>query len=178
MTAEQFLGLREDISQLALGTYFAEVLETVCAEEAPDAPALSLALNSLYALSRGIYGPEHIKSVFELRLMCLEGFGPQLDVCGVCGRAEMPEPMFSVSDGRVHCRACGYLSEGASVSLDGGVLAAMRHISSAPAKRVFSFVLPEAAEDRLSRVTEAFLRRQLDRGFPSLDYWKSVRSYG
>ena len=167
---EQFLGLREDIAQLALGTYFAELLDTVCAEEAPEGPALRLALNALYALSRGIYGPEHVKSVFELRLMCLAGFEPEVAACGVCGRTDPAEPMFSPEMGLVHCRACG-----AALPLDGESLAAVRHIVSAPAKREFSFVIPEESERRLSRAAEAFVRWQLDRGFSSLDYWKSVQ---
>ena len=175
VTIEQFLGLREDISQLALGAYFAEVLDTVCAEEAPDAPALQLALNALYALSRGIYGPEQVKSVFELRLMCLEGFAPQTDVCGVCGRGDLSEPMFSPAAGMVHCRNCAALAEGASIALDEQSLAAMRHIVSAPAKREFSFVIPEDSGEKLGRACEAFVRCQLDRSFSSLDYWKSVR---
>lgn len=175
VTVEQFLGLREDISQLALGTYFAEVLETVCAEEVPDPAALQLALNSLYALSRGVYGPEHIKSVFELRLMCLEGFEPSVEACGVCGREDVQNPMLSLSSGTVHCRDCGSMTEGASVPVDGEALAAMRHIAKAPAKRVFSFVIPEESEERLGRASEAFLRQQLDRSFSSLDYWKKVR---
>lgn len=174
-TVEQFLGLREDISQLALGTYFAELLDTVCAEEVPAGPALQLALNALYALSRGIYGAEHIKSVFELRLMCLEGFAPAVDACGVCGLEEPEEPMFSPLSGMVHCRACGGLADGASVPLDAQSLAAMRHIVGAPAKKEFSFVLPEPSRERLSRACEAFVRQQLDKSFYSLDYWKSVK---
>lgn len=172
---EQFLGLREDIAQLALGAYFAELLDTVCAEEVPDVPALRLALNALYALSRGIYGPEHVKSVFELRLMCLEGFAPDLRACGVCGRTDIDGPMFSPTSGMAHCRGCGGLAEGESLPLDGESLAAMRHIVDAPPKREFSFVLPEASEQKLARACEAFVRRQLDKNFYSLDYWKSVR---
>ena len=172
---EQFLGLREDIAQLALGAYFAEALDTVCAEEVPADGALRLALNALYALSRGIYGPEHVKSVFELRLMCLEGFAPQVDVCGVCGRADIAQPMFSPQSGMVCCRECAPLADGALLPLDEASLAAMRHIVSAPAKRAFSFVLPEESEKLLVRACESFMRLQLDRGFYSLDYWKSVK---
>ncbi len=174
-TLEQFLGLREDIALLALGAYFADLLDTVCAEEMPDAPALQLGLNALYALSRGLYAPEHVKSVFELRLMCLEGFRPEVDVCGVCGRADLIDPMFAPEDGMVHCRDCGGLSAGASISLDAETLAAMRHIVNAPAKKEFSFVIPEASEERLARVCETYVRRQLDRSFYSLDYYKSVK---
>ncbi len=174
-TIEQFLGLRDDISQLALGAYFAEMLDTVCQEEAPAGPALQLALNALYALSRGIYGPEHVKAVFELRLMCLEGFQPEVEVCGVCGRADVSGPMFSPASGMVHCRDCAVGTAGASVGLDGDSLAAMRHIVGAPPKREFSFALSPDALERLGRAAELFVRYQLDRSFYSLEYWKSVK---
>ena len=172
---EQFLGLREDIGQLALGSYLAELLGTVCAEEVPAGPALQLALNALYALSRGVYGPEHVKSVFELRLMCLEGFAPRVDACGVCGREDVRDPMFSPLSGMVHCRECGTLADGASLPLDEGSLTAMRHIVNAPAKKEFSFAASEESETRLGRACEAFVRQQLDKSFYSLDYWKRVR---
>ena len=172
---EQFLGLREDIAQLALGAYFAEVLDTVCAEEMPAPQTLQLALNSLYALSRGIYTPEHIKSVVEMRLMCLEGFAPETDACGVCGREDVLEPLFSLGSGMVHCRSCAAPLDGGSVALDDGSLAAIRHIANAEAKKEFSFVIGEESERRLGNACESFLRRQLDRAFYSLDYWKSVK---
>ena len=170
---EQFLGLREDIGQLALGTYFAELLDTVCAEEVPEPGALQLALNALYALSRGIYVPEHIKSVFELRLMCLMGFQPEVEACGVCGRRDIAEPVFSPESGMIRCRTCGLPGE--AIPLEPEVTEAMRHIVGAPARREFSFVLPEREGENLSRVCETFVRRQLDRSFYSLDYWKSVK---
>ncbi len=174
-TIEQFLGLREDIAQLALGAYFAELLDTVCPEEQPAGPALQLALNALYALSRGVYGPEHVKAVFELRLMCLEGFQPEVAACGVCGRTEPDGPMFSPGSGMVHCAGCAPGALGASVALDGEALSAMRHIVSAPAKKEFSFAIPDDSLERLGRATELFARYQLEKSFYSLDYWKSVK---
>lgn len=174
-TIEQFLGLREDIAQLALGSYFAELLDTVCPEEQPAGGALQLALNALYALSRGIYGPEHVKAVFELRLMCLEGFRPEVGACGVCGRMDMDGPMFSPASGMTHCAGCAPAEPGTSVALDSQALAAMEHIVESPARKEFSFVIPEASLERLGRAAEMFVRCQLDRGFSSLDYWKSVK---
>ena len=174
-TLEQFLGLREDISQLALGAYFAELLDTVCPEEQPAGPALQMALNALYALSRGIYGPEHVKAVFELRLMTLEGFQPEVAVCGVCGRADVDGAMFSPASGMVHCAGCAPGAPGASVALDGESLAAMRHIVQAAPKKEFSFAIPEQSMERLGRAAELFVRYQLDKSFYSLDYWKSVK---
>lgn len=174
-TVEQFLGLREDISQLALGTYFAELLDTVCQYDVPAGQVLPLALNALYALSRGIYGPAQVKAAVELRLMCLEGFQPEVERCGVCGRIDVQGPMFSPASGAVHCRACAAETDGGSTGLDDASLAAMRHIVKAAPKKVFSFAVPDVSLERLCRAAELFVQYQLDRSFYSLDYWKSVR---
>ena len=78
---EGFDGLRTDIGNFALGCYFAECVDALSVEDQPDAPLMQLALNCLYALSRGMYTPEHIKAAFELRLMCLAGYTPELSHC-------------------------------------------------------------------------------------------------
>ena len=87
-TVEEFLGLRADLGAFALGSYFAELLETVSAEEYPDPSVLQLGLNSLYALSRALCPPEQIKAVFELRLMCLAGY--ELRRARACGAMALP----------------------------------------------------------------------------------------
>lgn len=173
-TVEQFLGLREDISRLALGTYFTELLETVSDEDSPNAQVLSLGLNSLFALSRGLYAQEHIKSVFELRLMCLSGFEPSLDYCPVCGSAEPEGAVFSTLGGTVSCRSCA-AEYGETFSARPQVLEAMRHIANAEPKKVFSFSLDEKGEKQLGVICQAYVIAQLERRFYSLDYWNSVK---
>lgn len=173
-TIEQFLELREDISALALGAYFAEMLEAVSDEDLPNPELLQLGLNSLYALSRGLYPQTHIKSVFELKLMCLCGFAPQTDVCPACGKEPPEDPVFSLNGGCVHCRSCPPGAAGVSLPVSAETLDAMRHIVSAPPKRCFAFSVPKAAEKQLADVCEAYAAVQLERGFGALDYWKSL----
>ena len=60
-TIEEFTGLRQDISALALGSYFAECLEALSQEDIPDAAMVQLGLNSLCALSNALYGQAIIK---------------------------------------------------------------------------------------------------------------------
>lgn len=177
-TLEQFLPLRSDIEKLALGSYFAEALESVSDEDSPDPAMLQLGLNSLFALSRGLYTHEHIKAVFELRLMSLSGFEPDVFGCAVCGKEEAEDAMFSLNGGVVHCRTCPPGSSGVSLPLSRECLAAMRYIVMAEPKKIFSFSLPEAAEKQLSAVTEAYMCAQLERGFGALEYWKSVNYKG
>ena len=49
---EQFWGVKQDVELVALGSYFAEVCETVAEEGVPQPELLSLILNSLYALDK------------------------------------------------------------------------------------------------------------------------------
>lgn len=173
-TIEQFLPLRQDIASLALGAYFAEILEAVSDEDSPNPEILQLGLNSLYALSRGMYDPRLIKAVFELRLMCLSGFEPDLYGCTHCGEETPTDALFSIKGGVIHCRSCPPGAAGISLPLCREALDAMRYVAFAEPKKIFAFSIPEEALKQLSDVAEAYVAAQLERGFGSLDYWKSV----
>ncbi len=174
-TVEQFLGLREDISYLALGAYFSELLETVSDEDSPTADILKLGLNSLFALSNKLYAPEHIKAVFELRLMCISGFEPILDFCPVCGKEKPENPVFSTLGGTILCKNCRGKDHGEIFPMSPAALEAMRHIVSSDSKRIFAFSIEGRAQKELFAACEAYVSAQLDTRFASLNYWKAVK---
>ena len=104
--------------------------------------------------------------------MSLAGYEPDLTACAACGR-EPERPLLSLQDGRVYCTACPH--GGDTLPLCPDSLAAMRYILSAPAKKLFSFSIEGEAADRLSWAAEAFLLRQTERRFGTLEYYKQVR---
>lgn len=171
VSVEEFRGLRDDISLLALGSYFAELLEAVSDEDAPDPSALRLGLNCLYALSLGLAPTEQVKAAFELRLMCLTGYEPDLSCCRECGESVMERAFFLPAQGALYCEKC---KRPGCTELPHGTLAAMRHIISADMKRLLSFILGGEDMAALSEVCEDYVRFQLERGFGSLDYYKKV----
>ena len=79
-TIEEFKGLRGDITALSLASYFAECIEALSDEGNPDPLLLQLILNCLFALSNDMYSQMHIKTAFEMRLMALAGYEPNLRV--------------------------------------------------------------------------------------------------
>ena len=172
---EDFAALRADLADYALGCYFAELMEALSDEDSPDSALLHLGLNALFALSRGLYPAKHIKAVFELRSMCLAGFAPAVERCPDCGTHSPEEPRFSLYGGTVHCASCSPGAPGKSLPLCQASLAAMRHVCHAVAKKVFSFTMDEASAERFSRVCEEYALIQLDRGFRTLDYWRSIQ---
>ena len=54
------------------------------------------------------------------------------------------------------------------------VLEAMRYICHCDSKKLFSFQAGEDTLQQLSEVTEAYLATQLERGFSTLDFYKSL----
>lgn len=167
---EGFEGLRADLEAMAIAGYVAQVLEAVSDEDAPDPQMLQLGLNSLYALSRGLCGKEQVKAAFELRLMSLAGFSPELSRCVSCGETE-GAMRFSAGHGGLLCPNCGRYLDPVSPAC----LAAMRHVTEAPAKKIFSFSLTGDASREFSVLCEAYLLTCLERGFSSLDYYKNIK---
>ena len=98
---EQFWGVRQDVEKLALGSYFAEVMETVAEEGRPDPALLSLILNSLYALDKLNKPLPLVKAAYELKLLSLVGYEPMLDACAVCGVPEPEEPRLHLREGSI-----------------------------------------------------------------------------
>ena len=172
---EGFDGLRRDFSSYALGCYFAECIDAMCPEENPDRSILQLVLNSLYALSNSMYDCSLIKAAFELRLMVILGYSPDLDACMFCGKKEPESPCIGIETGRISCRECRTVDVGRTDYLCRDSLAAMRYIASAPAKQLFSFKIEEDALKRLSKACEDYLLAHSERNFGTLDYWKKVR---
>ena len=169
---ELFQGLRRDLGKLSLGTYFAQAAEVLSQEDMPNPELLSLVLNCLYALDK--LGKEElmVKSVFELRSASIAGYTPDLFGCHVCGSQE---PVFlDISGGALLCEKCRGSTTGIRMPVSPAVLEAMRYIAYCDPKKLFAFEIGQESLQQLSSITEAFLTTQLERGFSTLDFYKSL----
>lgn len=171
-SVELFHHLRRDLTKLSLGTYFAQVAELLCQEDLPNPELLSLLLNCLHGLSSLNLPEEKVKAVFELRGACLAGFTPDLSGCHNCEN-EAPD-RFDLSEGRLECTGCRESYGGIRMPVSPGTLQAMRYICFCDPKRLFSFELGAENLVQLAQVTEAYLTTQLERGFSTLDFYKSL----
>lgn len=170
---ELFTPLRRELTKLSLGTYFAQASEVLSQEDLPNPELQSLLLNCLYALSRLNLPEKLVKAVFELRSACLSGYTPDLFGCHICGSQDPDR--FDLSAGQLECRNCRSRdSGGIRMPVTPPLLEAMRYICLCDPKRLFSFQVGEETLDALSKLTEAYLTTQLERGFSTLDFYKSL----
>ena len=170
---ELFQGLRRELTQLSLGSYFAQVTELISQEDLPTPELQALLLKSLYALSELGKPEELVKAVFELRSACLAGYTPELSGCHVCGS---PTPdRFDLSQGCLECRQCrDPQSQGIRIPVTPEALDAMRYICLCSPKRLFSFRISPLGLSCLGGITEGYLSTQLEHGFSTLDFYRSL----
>lgn len=172
---ELFPQLHRDLQKLALGTYFAQVAELLCQEDLPNPELLSLVLNCLHALVKLDIAETQIKAVFELRAACLAGYAPDLSGCVQCSEG-LPE-LFDLSGGNFVCNRCALLVPGGiRMPVTPGILDAMRYICLCDPKKLFAFRIGEDTCENLSYITEGYLTTQLERGFSTLDFYKSLKN--
>lgn len=188
-----FYELSSDITRMALATYLCDIASDLTLEEADEEESgtlLRLLLNSLYVLCKGDKSPAIVKSAFELRSVSLMGYRPDLTACERCGATSPESAYLDILNGRLICADCQTRlnrqfrrgdeedsGEGRRpvCPVSASVLAALRYIVSAPDKKIFSFAMKDAEEERaLDRATESFLLHQLEREFETLRFYRSV----
>ena len=118
--------------------------------------------------------PELIaKVVFELRIMCLAGYTPDLFGCHICG-SQTPD-RFDLSEGQMECLPCRHMgANGIRMPVTVSMLEAMRYICYCDPKKLFGFRVHQDTLMKLADLTEAYLTTQLERGFSTLDFYKSL----
>lgn len=180
---ESFYDLRREVDRAALGAYICEVA-TYTGTEIPDTELLRLILNTLYAVSRGLFDLTLIKAAFEFRMATELGFMPDLSACDVCGTTK-GEFIFDLSAGNLICRDCrdtltarALYEEGTAEHrievLTPGVRAAVEYVLSAPPERLFSFRLEKDDLRSFAHAAEDYLIWHTDHKFSTLEFYHQV----
>jgi DNA repair protein RecO (recombination protein O) len=189
---EGFFGLRNDIELISLAAYLSDIAWELSGEDVPSVEMLRMTLNAFYALSNGIKSQEIVKGVYELRAAGFSGFMPDLSGCRYCKKDSSERFYLDVMNGALVCSDCifrrstkersaGVYEEGEErvvlLPMSQSVLAATRYALFSPPERMFSFNLDGGEEiSMFSRLAEEYLLHHLERGFGSLDFYKSLKS--
>lgn len=168
-TIDGFYPVSEDIKKLALCVYLADITYSILGMNNPDSRILHIFLNSIYALAYRNEDIEKVKTVYELKLMCVGGYMPSIHLCASCGGSNVFA--FDLLKGGMVCRECGgkYM-----IKMNKTLYAALEYISGCEDKRMLSFNANKELLDSLGKLTEQYVALQLDRKFASLDYYKTM----
>lgn len=172
-----FFGLSSDIKKLSLAVYFADVIKYTSAAEQQVEEILHFFAVTLYRLEQEKTDCAVIKAVFELRIMSMLGFMPDLRACRSCGEYAREKMFFSVDENNLFCGDCAEETSNMgeeTIDLSPTLLHTMRYVVFSPVEKVYGFALGGITKTQFSEFAEQYLLRQLGRSFKTLDYYKKT----
>jgi len=186
-TIESFLPLREELLRTSYACYVSELLDQIAEENIPN-PRLFYLLRDTLAWLGGSEDLALTTRFYELRLLALTGYQPQLFQCVRCRAPLEPEErfFFSPMEGGVLCEDCG-LSPAGSPSSPGGVPQRGAMPLSLPALKVLRFFqtreyelcqrvrIRPALHAELERVMYRYITFILDRNLKSVGFLNTLR---
>jgi DNA repair protein RecO (recombination protein O) len=171
------MGLREDLQRMALASYVVEVLDRFTYEEGPN-PGLFRLLTQTLSRMETQLNVETVIRYYEIRLLDLLGYRPQLLECIDCGEAiQEQDQFFSPLAGGVACPKCGRTRvEAWPVEKD--VLRYLRHFQRSDWKVVASIVIPEKIHSGMAALIEAYFTYLLERQLNTPEFLRKISGYG
>ena len=111
-TVANFTPLKSNLTALSKGLYVAELVDAFAAAASPNEPLLQLALDTLNTISRAP-DAELPLLYFQLHLLAVSGFLPELNCCVDCRRAVEPgRHRYSAPAGGLFCLDCSPVEGG------------------------------------------------------------------
>jgi DNA repair protein RecO (recombination protein O) len=168
-TVDGFYPISEDIQKLSLCTYLADITYELLGSSNPDERLLHIFLNAIYALAYRDESLFKVKTVYELKLMAIGGYAPNMGCCTECGAENVYA--FDTAKGGIVCRSCMTKN---SIKISEGIYRAIRYITSCDDKKMLSFKANDDLLKALNTISEKYISTQIDCKFASLDYFKAI----
>ena len=166
--------IREDLDKTGHAYYLAELLDRFTEEHDSNTPLFELMALTLARLSH-IDDPFITLRYFELHLLSLTGFQPQLHFCVTCEKALQPvENYFHFVDGGVLCPEHGQTRPNAE-PLPLPVLKVLRFLQTEPWEKVANLRLTPATGQHVETLLLGYITFLLERQLKSVDFLKRLR---
>lgn len=154
-----FLPLKEDLLRLGQASYICELADAFAPEGEENRRLFDLLLSSLRSLAEE---GETVLHYFELRLLGLMGYGPEMRVCPSC-RTPLASPgPFSPSLGGSLCPACA-LKEPGALPLSPAAFQAMRYFQTTALASALRVRLEPSLLKELGQVLGGYTRYILEK---------------
>lgn len=168
--------LREDLDALARAWYLVDLVEAFLQEEASSPSMYDLLVETLGWLEEDPQ-PNLLLRFFEVQLLALAGYRPEVEVCVECRQPLAPhDHAFSLAEGGVLCPSCRRGKEAlAPLSLTG--LKVLRYLldNAYPQARRLRWEDPVASE--LDGLLTRYLHYVLEREMPSAAFLHRLETW-
>lgn len=171
------LPLGEDLTLIGYASYIIELLDRFTYEEGENRLLYRLLCDTLERLTREP-DPAFVVRYYEIRLLDLLGFRPQLFNCAHCGKDIQPEDQyFSAEQGGVLCPTCGREASGVrSVSV--AALKYLRHLQRSSYSEAARAHIPMEVNHEMEILMQHYLTYLLESSLNTPAFLRRVKRQG
>ena len=167
-----FAELRMDLEAAYYAFYFLEFADYYAKEGNDEREMLKLLFQTMRVLTKRILSLSLVKHIFELKAISINGEGPQVFQCVICGCKDRP-CVFSVKSGGLVCSECERgVTDG--TKLHTSTLYAMQYIVSSSIEKLYTFQLSEEVMHELDRILERYKEVYIEKHFKSLEILRQL----
>ncbi len=166
-----FSKIREDLKKIFYGNYYLELVNEMSGERETNTEAFNLLLYFLLVLEEKEAQEEWLR-MFEIRMLSLFGYRPNMKKCGLCKREwddlkEISSTFFSPGMGALVCKSCSNALNNL-IPLSLGTARLIERISQMDLEKIhrLKFTLQALAESR--ELLPKFITYQLGKELKSL----------
>ena len=176
-TVDAYLPLREDLLKTGYAAYIAEMVDRFFYEEGENQAVYRLLTETLERISSQP-NPQLAIRYFEMHLLDLLGFRPELFHCLGCGEEIQPQgQFFSIAQGGVFCPKCGASRPDVTpVSVE--LLRTLRHMQRstyAEASRLERANLPPTVQTDMETLLQRYMAYLLERNLNTPNFLKEIQ---
>ena len=173
-TVDAYLPLRENFLHTTYASYAIELLDRFTYEEGENRSLYRLLVDTLSRLSRQL-SPEVVVRFYEMRLLDLVGFRPQLFQCALCRSEILPQDQyFSAQQGGVICPKCNRdASDARPISMR--ALKYMRHFQRSTFAEAMKAKLPSLVNREIEAILQHYVSYLLERGLNTPPFIRQAR---
>jgi len=173
--------LREDLLRHAYASYAVELMDRFTPEQ-QESPELYHLLAAMLGWLSAEVDVAVAARYYELRLLALAGYQPELRRCVIGGETIVAEDQFfSVVQGGVVCARCGQSAAGSDRRLPGltpisiEALKYLRYFQAQPFSKVAGLTLSAGVLGEMEFILQRYLTYLLERQLKSVEFLKLIR---
>jgi DNA repair protein RecO (recombination protein O) len=174
---ESYPGIHEDVLKIGYASYLGELINEMVAEGEANRELFKLFITFLNLLNKSFFREEFVR-IFELRLLALSGYRPELGKCMICKKEVRGdrEHRFSLNRGGLICSDC-FKGSHEYPLLSGGTIKMLQRAQTIELEKVTRlFFSPQALEESKSLLTR-FIEYHLEKPLKSLRVLEHLGTY-
>lgn len=173
-TLEPFLRLRDDLDRLSYGYYFAELVDRFVEEEIEQRDVYALMLDALYWL----IATKHLSRTarfFEMQLLDVLGYRPQLNACIQSKEELLPEENFFSPNAGGMLKPQYREMYRDSIAVPVNALKVLRYLQNSSFSQIESLNLSTQVEAEVEAILHYYLTHLLERNLKSVDFLNTLK---